>query len=147
MKREGDGASPVGVWDLVGLFYRPDRLARPRTGLATRASRPTDAWCEDPADGRYNRRISLPPGEGNETFWRDDGAYDIVITTSHNACPRIRRHGSAIFFHLTRPGSRVTAGCIAIDGKDMQKILPRCGRLTRLVIWPAQGGPPGALQK
>ena len=146
-KREGDGATPVGVWMLREVHYRADRLPRPSTGLTVRESRATDAWCEDPRDGRYNRKITLPPGEGNETFWRVDGAYDIVIPTSHNARPRIRGMGSAIFFHLTRPGSNATAGCVALRLRDMQKIIARCGAITCLVVWPPEGGPPAALRR
>lgn len=147
MKREGDGASPVGVWQLGTVHYRSDRGMRPAGGLACTASKATDAWCEDPASGQYNRKIAMPPGEGNETFWRSDEAYDIVIPTDHNSRPRVRSFGSAIFFHLTRAGSKVTAGCIAVAPHDMRKILSRCGPVTLLVIWPTQGGPPAGLQK
>ena len=146
-KREGDGASPIGIWQLEQVYFRDGRLPRPRTGLAVRASRKTDAWCEDPADGRYNRKITVRPGEGNENFWRVDGAYDVVIPTRHNSRPRVKGGGSAIFFHLTRAGSTVTAGCIAIARRDMEKILARCGPVTFLVIWPPEGGPPGALRR
>ena len=147
MKREGDGASPVGVWQLGIVYFRADRWPRPRTSLAVRASRPSDAWCEDPGEGRYNRKITVEPGTGNENFWRSDEAYDVVIPTNHNTRPRIRGAGSAIFFHLTRAGSRVTAGCIAVARRDMQKILPRCGPVTVLVIWPPEGGRPRGLRK
>ncbi len=147
LKREGDGASPVGIWTLQDVHYRADRGRKPLSGLVSRPSRSTDAWCEDPRDGRYNRKISLPPGEGNETFWRVDEAYDIVIPTSHNTRPRVKGGGSAIFFHLTRKGAEVTAGCIAVSAADMRKILARCGPLTKLVIWPPEGVPPGVLRK
>jgi L,D-peptidoglycan transpeptidase YkuD (ErfK/YbiS/YcfS/YnhG family) len=147
LKREGDGASPVGVWNLGGVYFRADRLPRLVTRLPVRISKPVDAWCEDPRDGRYNRKISLPPGEGNETFWRADEAYDIVIPTNHNARPRVRGAGSAIFFHLTRKGSSVTAGCVAVSVHDMRKILARCSAVTCLVIWPPEGGPPVVLRR
>ena len=32
-KREGDGATPLGTWELRQVFYRPDRTTRPVTGL------------------------------------------------------------------------------------------------------------------
>ncbi len=111
------------------------------------ASRPEDAWCEDPHDGRYNQKITLPPGEGSETFWRVDEAYDVVIPTSHNTRPRVKGAGSAIFFHLTRKGSMVTAGCVAVSRQDMRKILARCNAVTCLVIWPPEGGPPAVLRR
>lgn len=147
LKREGDGATPVGVWQLGMIYFRPDRQQRPGTALPVRASRPVDAWCEDPRDARYNRKITLAPGEGNETFWRNDEAYDVVIPTSHNTRPRVKGAGSAIFFHLTRKGSKVTAGCVAVSGQDMRKILARCTAVTCLVIWPPEGGPPAVLRR
>ncbi len=147
LKREGDGGSPVGLWQLQTVYFRAGRQARPRTALAVKVSKPTDAWCENVDDGCYNRKVSMPPGEGNETFWRLDGAYDIVIPTDHNARPRVRGFGSAIFFHLTREESLVTAGCIAVSKLHMRKILARCDARTKLVIWPPEGWPPGGLQK
>ena len=137
----------MGIWQLAMVYFRPDRLPRPKSALPVRGSKPEDAWCEDPRDGRYNRKISLPAGEGNETFWRGDEAYDIVIPTSHNTRPRVKGAGSAIFFHLTRKGSKVTAGCVAVSPQDMRKILVRCSAVTCLVIWPPEGGPPAGLRR
>jgi len=34
--REGDGISPEGCWPLREVFYRPDRLEKPLTGLPVR---------------------------------------------------------------------------------------------------------------
>lgn len=114
-KREGDGASPIGVWQLEQVYYRDGRLPPP-PHRPCRARQPEDRRRrEDPVDGRYNRKITVQPGEGNENFWRADGAYDVVIPTRHNSRPRVKGGGSAIFFHLTRAGSTVTAGCIAIS--------------------------------
>jgi L,D-peptidoglycan transpeptidase YkuD (ErfK/YbiS/YcfS/YnhG family) len=137
----------VGVWKLGDVYYRPDRCSRPATGLPAKPSRATNAWCEDAADCRYNSLISMPAGKGNETFWREDCAYDVVIPTDHNTRPRVRGFGSAIFFHLARPGSEGTAGCIAVSARDMRKILARCGRNVVLVIWPPEGWPPPVFQK
>src|SRR5512141_1900216 len=54
-KREGDGATPRGHFRLVRLWWRPDRMPRPRTLLPIRRITPDVAWCEDPADPLYNR--------------------------------------------------------------------------------------------
>lgn len=72
-------------------------------------------------------------------MWRVDGAYDIVFATSHNERPRVKGAGSAIFFHLTRKGSNVTAGCVAVSQSDMRKILSLCRKKVKLVVWPGQG--------
>jgi L,D-peptidoglycan transpeptidase YkuD (ErfK/YbiS/YcfS/YnhG family) len=137
LKREGDGKAPIGTWELRRGFYRGDKMLRPVTGLSLRQMRQTDGWCEDPSSGQYNRFVKLPFGPGHETMWRSDDAYDLVFETSHNERPRVRRGGSAIFFHLTRPGANATAGCVAVSANDMRKILLRCGPKVKLVVWPA----------
>jgi L,D-peptidoglycan transpeptidase YkuD (ErfK/YbiS/YcfS/YnhG family) len=138
-KREGDGASPVGMFDLTLGFYRGDRVLRPAAHLDTRPIRKTDGWCEVPGSAFYNCHVRLPFRDGHETMWREDGAYDVVFATSHNQRPRVRGFGSAIFFHLTRDGANATAGCVAVSLGDMRKILALCGRHVKLAIWPGQG--------
>jgi L,D-peptidoglycan transpeptidase YkuD (ErfK/YbiS/YcfS/YnhG family) len=138
-KREGDGASPVGMFDLTLGFYRGDRVLRPAAHLGTRPIRKTDGWCEVPGSAFYNCHVRLPFRDGHETMWREDGAYDVVFATSHNQRPRVRGFGSAIFFHLTRDGANATAGCVAVSLGDMRKILALCGRHVKLAIWPGQG--------
>ena len=56
-KREGDGASPEGIFPLVSAYYRPDRIAPPATGLALTALRPEHGWCR-----RSRRSAVQPPG-------------------------------------------------------------------------------------
>jgi L,D-peptidoglycan transpeptidase YkuD (ErfK/YbiS/YcfS/YnhG family) len=136
-KREGDGKTPTGVFWLRQGFYRADRLRRPP--LVSRPLRSSDGWCEVPESSLYNQHVKLPFRDGHETMWRGDEAYDIVFATSHNERPRVRGLGSAIFFHLTRQGSRATAGCVAVAKRDMVKILALCGPKVKLLIWPGQG--------
>jgi L,D-peptidoglycan transpeptidase YkuD (ErfK/YbiS/YcfS/YnhG family) len=139
MKREGDGKTPVGRFALRQGFYRADRAFNPAAVLTMRAMRRNDGWCEVPGAGRYNQHVKLPFRHGHETMWREDEAYDIVFATSHNERPRVQGAGSAIFFHLTRKGSEVTAGCVAVSKADMRKILSLCGRKIVLSVWPGQG--------
>jgi L,D-peptidoglycan transpeptidase YkuD (ErfK/YbiS/YcfS/YnhG family) len=136
---EGDGKTPVGAFWLRQGFYRADRLVRPHGRDELRPLRQSDGWCEVPGSGRYNQHVTLPFRHGHETMWRQDEAYDIVFATSHNERPRVQGAGSAIFFHLTRKGSAVTAGCVAVSLSDMRKILSLCGTKVRLVVWPGQG--------
>lgn len=134
LKREGDGASPKGQWQLRRLFYRQDRMLPPRSRLAARPLRPQDGWCETVGDRNYNRLVKIPYATAHETMQRPDHLYDIVIETSHNERPRVQGHGSAVFFHLRRPDGGPTAGCIAVSLRDMKIILERIGRKTKLVI-------------
>jgi L,D-peptidoglycan transpeptidase YkuD (ErfK/YbiS/YcfS/YnhG family) len=133
-KREGDGASPRGVWQLRRLFYRADRMLPPRGPLRAVALRPQDGWCETVGDRNYNRLVRMPYAAAHETMQRADGLYDIVIELSHNERPRVQGHGSAVFFHLRRADGGPTAGCIAVSLKDMRRILERLGRRSRIVI-------------
>jgi L,D-peptidoglycan transpeptidase YkuD (ErfK/YbiS/YcfS/YnhG family) len=138
-KREGDGKTPVGVFHLRQGYYRGDRMLNPAAHLRLRKLKTSDGWCEVPGSGFYNQHVKLPFRDGHETMWRGDEAYDVVFATSHNERPRVQGRGSAIFFHLTREGAQVTAGCVAVSKADMRKILSVCGRRVKLVVWPGQG--------
>jgi L,D-peptidoglycan transpeptidase YkuD (ErfK/YbiS/YcfS/YnhG family) len=46
----------------------------------------------------------------------------------------IRGRGSAIFWHLARPGFTPTAGCVAVEGHVFAKVLPRLARHCRIVV-------------
>src|ERR1700726_2061375 len=113
-KREGDGATPRGRFRPLRVWWRSDRGLRPRTLLPVRRIGPGDAWCEDPADRRYNRRIRRTAGSPGARLWRADHLYDIVIELDHNARPRVAGRGSAVFIHVARPGLAPTAGCGAL---------------------------------
>jgi L,D-peptidoglycan transpeptidase YkuD (ErfK/YbiS/YcfS/YnhG family) len=139
-KREGDGKTPIGFWTLRSGYFRADRMGKPRGGLRLAALSADLGWCETPASGQYNRKVRLPFRDVSESMWRTDNAYDFVFPTDHNERPRVKGAGSAIFFHLLRDGADWTAGCVAIRGLDMQKILTRCGRRVVLVVWPSLGG-------
>jgi L,D-peptidoglycan transpeptidase YkuD (ErfK/YbiS/YcfS/YnhG family) len=138
-KCEGDGRTPVGVFCLRQGFFRGDRMLNPAAQLGVKQMRRSDGWCEVPGSGFYNRHVKLPFRHGHESMWRGDEAYDVVFATSHNERPRVQGAGSAIFFHLTRDGSEVTAGCVAVSKADMRKILSLCGRRVKLSVWPGQG--------
>ena len=101
-KREGDGATPAGLWPLRRLLYRSDRLARPETALEARALRPDDGWCDAPSDRNYNRPVTWPYAASAEQLWRDDGVYDVIVVLGHNDAPVIAGAGSAIFLHIAR---------------------------------------------
>jgi L,D-peptidoglycan transpeptidase YkuD (ErfK/YbiS/YcfS/YnhG family) len=123
LKREGDGATPTGLFRLESIYYRPDRGPRPQTGLPLKIIRPTDGWCDAPADRNYNRSVCHPYPASAEEMWRPDGLYDVVVVLDCNRRPRIRGRGSAIFMHVARPGFKPTEGCIALRRADLVRIL------------------------
>lgn len=133
-KREGDAATPIGRWRLRAVFYRADRLPRPRTGLPVRALRPLDGWCDAVGDRNYNRWVRHPYPASAEKLWRSDSLYDLIVILDHNACPRIQGHGSAIFLHVADAGYRPTAGCIALQRPHLLRLLARLGRASRVLV-------------
>ena len=124
-KREGDGGTPRGRFRLLRLWWRPDRMPRPRTALPMRRIGRDDAWCEDASDHRYNQPFHLAPGAPGDRLWREDHLYDLIIELDHNTRPRAKNRGSAVFIHLARTGFQPTAGCIALRGDDLRRLLPR----------------------
>jgi len=133
-KREGDGATPRGRFRLVRLWWRPDRLARPRTALPVRRIDRSLTWCEDAADRRYNRPFRRSANEPGDRLWRGDRLYDLIIELDHNTRPRIAGRGSAVFVHVARPARSPTAGCVALDAGDLRRLLGRLGPKTRIEI-------------
>ncbi|MEI8394694.1 MAG: L,D-transpeptidase family protein [Rhodospirillaceae bacterium] len=133
-KREGDGATPTGCFALRRLFYRPDRLAEPVTGLPVAALTPEDGWCDDPAHPAYNCPVRLPFAAGHERMWRDDGLYDLVVVLGHNDRPPQPGAGSAIFLHVARPGYEPTEGCVAVHLQDLLRLVADCDEQTTLSV-------------
>jgi L,D-peptidoglycan transpeptidase YkuD (ErfK/YbiS/YcfS/YnhG family) len=133
-KREGVGATPRGRFRPLRLWWRCDRAPRPQTLLPVRRIGPTDGWCEDAADRRYNRPIRIADGSPADRLWRQDHLYDLIIEIDHNTRPRVAHRGSAVFIHVARPGFAPTAGCIALRQRDLRYLVGRIDRNTRIFI-------------
>lgn len=131
-KREGDGATPAGVHRIVGMLYRPDRMAKP-TDWALPIG-PMDLWSDDPADEDYNLMVRAPHGFSHEKLRRADPLYDLVILTDWNWPEAQPGRGSAIFLHRWRRPGYPTAGCVAFHTRDLLWIAQRITHQTRLVV-------------
>jgi L,D-peptidoglycan transpeptidase YkuD (ErfK/YbiS/YcfS/YnhG family) len=133
-KREGDGATPAGRYRLVRIWWRPDRIPRPRTLLPVTPIGVLDGWCEDASDRRYNRAIRMKPGQPGDRLWRSDALYDLIIEIDHNRRPRISGRGSAVFVHVARADLAPTAGCISLPINTLKQLIPRLGPRTTITI-------------
>jgi L,D-peptidoglycan transpeptidase YkuD (ErfK/YbiS/YcfS/YnhG family) len=122
-KREGDGATPLGAWPMRRVHWRPDRLARPATGLPVAPLIVEAGWCDDRGDPFYNRPVTLPYPAGHEKLWRDDHVYDVIVELGYNDDPVIPGKGSAIFLHVARPDYSPTEGCVACAPDDLLALL------------------------
>jgi L,D-peptidoglycan transpeptidase YkuD (ErfK/YbiS/YcfS/YnhG family) len=134
LKREGDGATPIGRFEVRQAFYRADRLRRPRTRLPIKRLRTDDGWCDDPKDRNYNRYVRHPYPASAEHLWRRDGLYDLIVIIGHNDRPRVRGRGSAVFIHVAEPGLAPTAGCIALRLADLRRLLGQLSRASAVTV-------------
>jgi L,D-peptidoglycan transpeptidase YkuD (ErfK/YbiS/YcfS/YnhG family) len=137
-KREGDGATPAGIHRLIGMLYRPDRMARPARWAIP--IRPRDLWSDDPRDPDYNLMVTAPHGYSAERLRRADRLYDLVILTGYNWPSAEKGAGSAIFLHRWRAPGVPTAGCVGLDPRDLAWIAPRLTYRTRLIVPEAYSG-------
>lgn len=133
-KKEGDDASPAGVFPLTGLYYRADRLDLPETSLPALEITQEWGWCDDPACAAYNSAVQLPHQGSAETLWRDDHLYDLLVTFGHNQSPAIPPMGSAIFLHVARGDFLPTQGCVAVARNVLLEILAEVGTDTMIRI-------------
>lgn len=130
-KREGDGATPAGVWRLEEVYFRPDRLTPPSRGA--KPIRPWMRWSDDPQDPAYNSLRSANRFSA-ELMRRADPMYDLVGVIDHNRHPPVPGMGSAVFLHLRRGPRRPTAGCVAFARKDLLWILRHWTPRSRLAV-------------
>ena len=131
-KREGDGATPVGVHRIVGLLYRPDRIARPADWAVP--IRPGDLWSDDAKDEDYNLMVRAPYPHSHERLRRADPLYDIVLITDWNWPYAERGRGSAIFLHQWRRPGYPTEGCIAFRRNHLRWIVARIRYESRVIV-------------
>ena len=125
-KREGDCITPTGVYPLRTVLYRADRIQIPATLLPSRMIEFDDGWCTDPLDPNYNMMIKLPINSLNESLWRNDNLYDIIIPIGYNDNPVTANLGSAIFIHIAKNNFKPTEGCIGVEINTMLKIIENC---------------------
>ncbi len=133
-KREGDGATPIATMPLLHAYHRGDRAQRPSTKLPMKPIRGDMLWCDATRHPSYNRPVRAPFQASHERLQREDELYDICIVMDWNMRMRKRGCGSAIFFHIARPGYTPTEGCVAISARDMRRLLPHLGTRTKLQV-------------
>lgn len=135
-KKEGDHASPAGLYPLKTVYFRPDKLDRPHTPLSCKEITPRDGWCDDPNDSAYNKPIIVPFPASHETLWREDDLYDVIVVLGYNDAPPVPGKGSCIFMHVAKKGYEGTEGCVALAKSDLLDLLSQIDPLTQIEILP-----------
>ncbi len=133
-KREGDGATPAGVWRLMGGGYRADRTIPPQTPVRLRPVGPHDLWSDDPDAPEYNHAVRAPYAASHERLARADRLYDIFLVTDWNFPRATPGRGSAIFVHVWRRPRYPTAGCLAFRPDHLRWILTRWTARSRIIV-------------
>ena len=131
-KIEGDNSTPKGFFYLKKLYFRKDRIGIPQCKLPKKIITRNLAWCDNPANKKYNEEIYTLDKNNKEHFYRKDNIYDYLIVISYNK-NKIPNKGSAIFLHLTK-NYKPTAGCIALKKKDFRILLKLINQKTKIKI-------------
>ena len=131
-KKEGDNKTPLGTFKIGYLFFRKDRINKPKTLLKVREIKQNMGWCDDVnCPKKYNKLIKIPNNVKHERLKRKDYKYDLFIPINFNTKKNILGLGSCIFIHLTKD-YKPTAGCIALKKNDfliMLKILKKNSKI------------------
>ena len=122
-KVEGDKKTPIGIFKIGILYYRQDRISRPKTKLKCVKIKKDMGWCNDGSDQKnYNKLINTKIVKKHEKLYRKDYKYDLLIPIEYNFKKPIPGKGSCIFLHLTRSYTP-TEGCVALTKKDFTIML------------------------
>ena len=132
-KTEGDHCTPIGVFKIGKVYYRPDRVKKPDTVLKTKIIKKNMGWCDDPYNKNYNREITLSKINKGEKLFRKDSSYDILIVVEFNTKKIRLFKGSAIFIHLTK-NYNSTKGCIALKKNDLLILLKIVDKKSKIKI-------------
>ena len=133
-KKEGDLCTPKGLFKLDTVFYRSDRIKNIRTKLKLRKIDKSMGWCNDPLSKKYNSLVKISKKLRYEKLYRKDNKYDVILVIGYNIKNPIPFKGSAIFLHLTK-NYKGTAGCIALDKKDLLILLKLINKKTKIKIY------------
>lgn len=120
-KREGDGRTPSGLYDLRLAFgYGPSVP----TKLEYRQATDSDFWVDDPRSVQYNQWVrGKPQTVSFEYLKRKDDLYKYGIVIEYNTQPVVPGNGSAIFMHIWKGEGEPTSGCIALSEMNIRKLL------------------------
>jgi L,D-peptidoglycan transpeptidase YkuD (ErfK/YbiS/YcfS/YnhG family) len=121
-KREGDGRSPAGIFELPFLlgegasefrypYRRMDRFSRCVDDPRSRSYNQIVDSRRVPQDYRSYERMKFP-----------SGLYRYGIFVAHNP-KRIPGAGSCIFMHIKRRDGRPTVGCTAMSSEALRSVM------------------------
>ena len=133
-KREGDGKTPIGEFEL-GIILGTHIEEKNKNGLKYIQINKDMYWVDDPKSKYYNQLVNISEVKKD---WNSaehlidypiQYEYLIEIKTNPNNIPG---RGSAIFLHCTN--YRETAGCVAVDKETMKQLIENIDEHTKIEI-------------
>jgi len=131
---EGDNITPKGIFKIIKIYYRPDKIKKIKTLIKKIKIKKNMGWCDDPNSRFYNKLINLPTKYSHEKLYRNDRLYDLIVVLSYNTNPIIKNKGSAIFMHIANNSYKKTKGCIALKKEHLIKIISKIKKNTKIAI-------------
>ena len=133
-KKEGDKKTPKGIFQIEKLYFRKDRIEKPKTLIKCIEIKKDMGWCDDiNFPKKYNRLIKIKKEIKHEKLMRRDNKYDLLVPIKYNFKKPVIGLGSCIFIHLTED-YKPTAGCIALKKKDFIIMLKLLKKKTKIEI-------------
>ncbi len=125
-KREGDGKSPAGIFNLTSAFgshAKPDYVKLPFTEL-----RSSTECVDDTKSANYNQivdryKIGNFDWDSSEKMLAVGAQYDLGVFVAHNLIPVKNGNGSCIFLHIWKDEKSGTAGCTAMNRENIETLL------------------------
>ncbi|MEX1375947.1 MAG: M15 family metallopeptidase [Eubacteriales bacterium] len=122
-EKEGDGKSPVGVFELGYAFGKDE--APTGTTWPWRTTEKGDIWVEDSNSKYYN--MFMQEDSVDDADWKN---YSNLNITPFERAIEIRYNserkpgvGSAIFLHIWTSSKKDTSGCTAISRENINKLI------------------------
>jgi L,D-peptidoglycan transpeptidase YkuD (ErfK/YbiS/YcfS/YnhG family) len=133
-KIEGDNITPKGVFNIIKIYYRKDRVKKLSSKFKLIEITKNMGWCDDPKSRKYNKPIKLPNKYSHEILFRKDNIYDLILVLNYNIKPTIKNKGSAIFIHVAKKNYKKTAGCVALKKADLINLVRKIKKNIKVSI-------------
>jgi L,D-peptidoglycan transpeptidase YkuD (ErfK/YbiS/YcfS/YnhG family) len=133
-KKEGDNITPKGLYKIVKIYYRKDRIKKVSSKFKLIKITKNIGWCDDPNSEKYNQIINLPTKYSYEKLYRKDNVYDLILVLNYNMDPVIKKKGSAIFIHVVKKNYQSTQGCIALKKNNLMKLISKINKNIKIKI-------------
>ena len=126
-KREGDGRSPAGVFELERIYGRDPRPSSLR--FAYRQMSAVMEGIDDPRSRFYNRLVDAGEVRAHERDWSrsekvraSNPMFLWLVNVKHNWGQRPAA-GSCIWLHIWKAPGVTTSGCTAMSQSDLSRIV------------------------